>query len=641
MALPPVPVYTQPFDAFTPLASIGQSFGQGMQGGQQTRMNRQQMGLNDLVMQQRQNEMAAPGEIAGAYLQTLGGLAGGGQRGPMDIRSRAQMGGGQPVRPSGTAPMQRGGMRMPPGTTGTSGDLKGQFMSTVKGAGLTNPFGLAAVAATGQRESGFDPRNATRTWSDPSESGQPGTSGGIMSWRGPRLQAMQQFAQQRGDRPDAPSVETQAMFFAQEDPQLIPRLNAAQSPEEAAQIMAQAWRFAGFDRPGGEAAERQNLTRQFAGMFGGQADAPASGARPAQSQGQQQPPNRIIRMMQSSNPSVQQRGIEEFQAWEQAQAQAMQPDFKVVGSDLVRIQGNNVEQAYSPQPGPGFRMASPQEAERYGAQAGQFGPDGRFYATGQNDGAMSQRVQMLMETGLPQNVAQGIAAGRLKADRDPVSGALQVIDMGTGQIVYGGPGGEGGQGAPEGGPGGQRRQSTLPGDTDFLSATGVGGFTASLANTVADVFGGDLPNEESERANQALNNLRVRTQVALASDVTGRPSNYLLQQFDQLAVRPAEISMGPARARERFQQTQAMLANEIQLTRQIVENPRQFQPSKVSNARIRLNELETLFNDYSRVIESFEQRQPGRGAPQPGTVEQGYRFLGGDPGDPNSWERAE
>lgn len=36
------------------------------------------------------------------------------------------------------------------------------------------------------------------------------------------------------------------------------------------------------------------------------------------------------------------------------------------------------------------------------------------------------------------------------------------------------------------------------------------------------------------------------------------------------------------------------------------------------------------------------QRSPeGGGAPQPGAVQDGYRFKGGDPGDPNSWERVQ
>lgn len=159
-----------------------------------------------------------------------------------------------------------------PVALGNPNEIENRFVNTVKGAGLTNPTGLAAVAAYGKAESGFAPQNVNRSWSDPSESGQPGMAGGIMSWRAERLQNLQNFAKQRGEA--QPSVETQALFLAQENPQLLPALQAAKTPQEANQIMAQAWRFAGYNRPGGENARREALTTQYAQRFGGQGGAP-------------------------------------------------------------------------------------------------------------------------------------------------------------------------------------------------------------------------------------------------------------------------------------------------------------------------------------------------------------------------------
>lgn len=142
------------------------------------------------------------------------------------------------------------------------------FIDTVKQAGLTNPFGLAAVASTGKAESGWSPENAARSWSDPSESGKPGTAGGVMSWRGPRLQALQQFAAAKGEQGNG-SPQTQAEFFAQEDPQLIAKLNTAKSPEEAQLLMNGAWKFRGYNRPGGEAARRIGMANAYAPQFQG------------------------------------------------------------------------------------------------------------------------------------------------------------------------------------------------------------------------------------------------------------------------------------------------------------------------------------------------------------------------------------
>jgi hypothetical protein len=162
--------------------------------------------------------------------------------------------------------------------SGNGGSVFGRFMKAVQGGGLTNGAALAAVAATGSRESGFKPENASGTWSDPSESGRPGTAGGIMSWRGPRLQALQAFAGQNGDDPNAPSPETQGKFLLQENPQLIAQLQQAKTPQEAQQLMNAAWRYAGHDQPGGETAARMAEVEKFAPQFGGSSQSPSQSA---------------------------------------------------------------------------------------------------------------------------------------------------------------------------------------------------------------------------------------------------------------------------------------------------------------------------------------------------------------------------
>lgn len=146
----------------------------------------------------------------------------------------------------------------------TGNEVYDQFMGTVK-EGVKNPYALAAVAATTKAESGFDPGNVNRTWSDPSESGQAGTAGGLMSWRGPRYEALAAA----GDL----SPAGQARFFLKEDPALIEKLNGAKSVEEAQSLMNNAWKFAGYDRPGGEAANRLSAARSFLPNFQGQGEA--------------------------------------------------------------------------------------------------------------------------------------------------------------------------------------------------------------------------------------------------------------------------------------------------------------------------------------------------------------------------------
>lgn len=144
------------------------------------------------------------------------------------------------------------------------GDIRGRFISTLRQGGLTNPNGLGAVAAYAQHESRYSPSNITGSWSDPSESGQAGTSGGILSWRADRLANMRAFTRGAAD-----PVVAQANFLLQENPQLTNALQNAQSPQEANRLMADAWKFAGYNRPGGENAARLATTQAYANSFGG------------------------------------------------------------------------------------------------------------------------------------------------------------------------------------------------------------------------------------------------------------------------------------------------------------------------------------------------------------------------------------
>ncbi len=182
------------------------------------------------------------------------------QQAPQGFISRL-MGGGQPAATPASAPTQTASV-MPVERGQPQGSTYQPFIDTVK-TKVTNPYGLAAVAATGRAESGWSPQNAARSWSDPSQSGQAGTAGGVMSWRAERLQNLQNYARSKGEEGNG-SPATQAEFFLNEDPALVAKLNSARSPQEAQSLMNNAWKFAGYDQPGGETARRMALAQNYA-----------------------------------------------------------------------------------------------------------------------------------------------------------------------------------------------------------------------------------------------------------------------------------------------------------------------------------------------------------------------------------------
>jgi hypothetical protein len=159
----------------------------------------------------------------------------------------------------------------------SNNEIENKFIGALKEGGLTNPVGLAAAAAYGRRESGYSPDKIGGSWSDPSQSGQAGTSGGILSWRNERLGSMRAATAGSSD-----PVTAQAKFFLTEDPNVTMALQNAKSPEEANDILAKAWKFAGYNSPGtGEHAARLNTTRAYLARLGGQQDPTQIASAPA------------------------------------------------------------------------------------------------------------------------------------------------------------------------------------------------------------------------------------------------------------------------------------------------------------------------------------------------------------------------
>jgi hypothetical protein len=265
------------------------------------------------------------------------------------------------------------------------------------------------------------------------------------------------------------------------------------------------------------------------------------------------------------------------------------------------------------------------------------------------DPALEQKSAMLVRSGVPQNIADGLAAGRYDVNRHPINGTAQVVDKATGRIVFDGsdtsqadgaanvqppanmfsktPIGEqsgfvqGGRTA--GAPSTRTPTSTMPADVDYRKATGTEGFFSSIGNTIAEMFFRRLPMPEAERASQALTNLQVRTQTALQDAVPGRPSNYLLQRLDKLAVAPGALTQGPERAGERLRQTRDMIRETVdRLDNEVLANPKNFTPQQIAQARLKRSEIAAVLRDYDAVVQAFEQRSPPQGgqraAPKPG-----------------------
>lgn len=240
---------------------------------------------------------------------------------------------------------------------------------------------------------------------------------------------------------------------------------------------------------------------------------------------------------------------------------------------------------------PGFRQASPEEAAAYGATGGQFGPDGRFYPINPPSG-------FAIETG---------PDGQVRVVQGPGAGAGKPFTEAQSKDTVFGTRAEGALGKLE-----SPADPMAPGSGTYADQLGsLGDTLASKIPVLGNYLTGDSY-QVGETAGQEFLQAILRKDTG-AAITEGEQKLY----GETYLPRPGD---SPAR-----------LAYKVEARRRAVEALK----SGMSPAQI-----EAMARADAAVIGSIGDGQaPATGGGlQPGATEDGYRFKGGDPADPNNWE---
>lgn len=117
---------------------------------------------------------------------------------------------------------------------------------------------------------------------------------------------------------------------------------------------------------------------------------------------------------------------------------AMQPGEPVkgvqVGNNLVHPITGQLIYTAPPEVKPGFRIATPSEANAYGAASGQFGPDGRFYAE-QSEQVVPMTASQRAMWGIPATDTRPYAMGK-NGMPEAIGGGGTTINVGGGENEF-------------------------------------------------------------------------------------------------------------------------------------------------------------------------------------------------------------
>lgn len=221
--------------------------------------------------------------------------------------------------------------------------------------------------------------------------------------------------------------------------------------------------------------------------------------------------------------------------------------------------------------------------------------------------ASEAKIKRIMETGIDRNTAIAIADGIIGVDRDPVTGALQLINKATGQAIS-----NQGEVAPadttDTPPTVDQAQGQFD-EIDVAQGLGLGGWARSIANTVTDAIGQGQAFPEAGAAAAGLDNLQTRTVVMAGVDIAGKPSNFTRQEIkDNLTVSASEISEGPEGALKKTQNMVRLLQQTYNAALASSEGKGGASVQQQRDARASLSVLEGLLTDYKSLEAALSKK---------------------------------
>lgn len=166
------------------------------------------------------------------------------------------------------------------------------------------------------------------------------------------------------------------------------------------------------------------------------------------------------------------------------------------------------------------------------------------------------KIRRLMETGLDRTTAIAIADGRLTTSQDPITGQVQLIDKGTGNVIA--------PSVPQSVVAEVETSDAAPtGQFERLDptlATGARGWANFYLNKVTDAIGaGQVAGEAGEVA-EAMNVLKLETLALADTQFAGKPTNFIRERVEEfLTISPSDIGTGPDAARKKADKVINML----------------------------------------------------------------------------------